>query len=272
MSAFPAFTRLILVLATTFVPYAGAEILASGVTEAVAEAAVSVTAPGRVEVVEVKEGQHVEKGDLLMYLDRELEALEVKRRELTVADVANLEELKSRETVLAQQVQQAKGLLASGGVTRKQVEDETIAWRGVVAERKALEYAKQREQVELDLARESYQRRHLYAPFAGVITKILVRPGESIETNAPAVYLMDTSRVRFVGTFSAVSGVEPVVGQSALLRVGHSAQSVVRDATITFVSPAVDSASGLIELVAEVDNRTDPIRPGAIGHLVLQGD
>ena len=267
-----SFNALVLGVLITSAPFAGAEVLASGVTEAVAEAAVSVTAPGRVEAVEVKEGQRVNKGDLLMYLDRELEALEIKRRELTLADSANLEELKSRESILSAQVQQAESLLASGGVTQKQVEDETIAWRGVVAERKALEFAKQREQVELDLARESYQRRHLYAPFSGVITKIMVRPGESIETNAPAVYLMDTSRVRFVGTFSAVSGVEPLVGQQAVLRLGHSLESIEREATITFVSPAVDSASGLIELVAEVDNRINPIRPGSIGQLVLQGD
>lgn len=251
---------------------AAAEVLASGVTEAVHDAAVSVTAPGRVEAVKVTEGQWVKKGDLLLYLDRELEALEVKRRELTLADNARLLELQERESVLAQQVKHARALMASGGVTRKQVEDENLAWRAVVAERKALEYAKQREQVELDLARESYQRRHVRAPLSGVITKILVRPGESIETNAPAVRLMDTSRVRFVGTFSAASGVEPKVGAQAVLRLGHATQKQQRKATITFVSPAVDAASGLIELVAEMDNRENPVRPGAIGQLVLRGD
>ena len=272
MAILRAFNVFVLSVLITSMSSADAEILASGVTEAVAEAALSVTAPGRVEVITVKEGQYVEKGDLLMYLDRELEALEIKRRELMLSDSSKLEELKSRESILSMQVQQAKSLLASGAVTRKQVEDESISWSGVVAERKALEFEKQREQVELDLARESYQRRHLYAPFAGIITKIMVRPGESIETNAPAMYLMDTSRIRFVGTFSALSGIEPTIGQRAVLRLGHSLDSVEREATITFVSPAVDSSSGLIELVAEIDNLTNPIRPGAIGQLVLQGD
>ena len=248
-----------------------AEVLASGVTEAVHDAALSVTASGRVEQVTVKQGQRVKKGDLLLYLDRELEALEVKRREITLADVAHLNDLREREKVLREQVALARELMRSGGVTRKQVEDESMALRGVVAEREALEYAKKREQVELDLAREAYQRRHLYAPMSGVITKILVRPGESVEANAPSLRLMDVSRVRFVGTFSAASGVEPLVGSKARLRLGYGEQTQTREATITFVSPAVDTASGLIELTAEMDNRVNPVRPGVIGQLLLQG-
>lgn len=248
-----------------------AEVLASGVTEAVSNAAISVMASGRVESVKVKEGQQVKKGELLLYLDRELEALEIQRREITLADDARLNELRAREVVLRQQVEEASVLLRSGGVTRKQVEDESLALRGVVAERKAIEYGKKRERVELDLAREAYQRRHLYAPMAGVVTKILVRPGESVEANAPSLRLMDVSRVRFVGTFSAASGVEPRVGSKAKLRLGYGEQTQTREATITFVSPAVDTASGLIELTAEMDNRVNPVRPGVIGQLLLQG-
>lgn len=251
---------------------ARAEVLASGVTEAVSDVAISVMAPGRVEKVTVKEGQRVEKGQLLLYLDREIEALEVKRREITLADVARLNELREREAVLREQVALARELMRSGGVTRKQVEDEALALSGVVAEHEALEFAKKRERVELDLAKENYERRHLYAPMSGIVTKILVRQGESVEANAPSIRLIDVSRIRFVGTFSAASGVEPRVGAKVSLRLGHGPQKQTRIATITFVSPAVDAASGLIELVAEVDNRERPVRPGAIGQLVLQGD
>lgn len=267
-----AIQALTLISLLTLVPTVSAEVLASGVTEAIHDTNVSVTAPGRVEAITVKEGQRVRKGDLLLYLDRDLEALEVKRRELMLADDARLRDLQEREGVLAQQVSHARALMASGGVTRKQVEDENLAWRAVVAERQALEFAKQREQVELDLARESYQRRHVRAPFSGVIIKILVRSGQSIEANAPAIRLMDTTRVRFVGTFSATSGFEPIVGSKVRLRLGYGkqTQAQMREATITFVSPAIDTASGLIELTAEMDNRVNPVRPGVIGQLLLQ--
>jgi hypothetical protein len=51
-------------------------------------------------------------------------------------------------------------LLSSGAVSRKQLEDEEMSLNAVVAERKALEIGKQREQVELEMAIEAIERRH----------------------------------------------------------------------------------------------------------------
>jgi RND family efflux transporter MFP subunit len=206
---------------------------------------------------------------LLLYLDRELEELEIRRRKILVEDSAKLREYGLRRETLKSQVAEAKLLLDYGGVSRKQVEDETIALEAATAEYQALAHAKRREKVELDLARTAYERRHLRAPIDGVVTKILLRAGESVSANDPLIALVDVSRVRFTGTFPVSAGVMAKAGQPVTIRLGQDATATHRSGVLVFVSPVADPASGLVEIMAEFDNRDGSIRPGISGFLVL---
>jgi len=239
-----------------------------GVTQALHEAKLGLAAAGRVEAVLVKEGDRVSRGDLLLHLDRALEDLEIKRRQVMLDDNSRLEELRRREVILGGQVAEARKLFESGGVSRKQAEDEELAWQSNVAERKALEFAKLREKLELDLAREGYERRHLRSPIDGVVTKVALRVGESAVPNEPVLTVVDVSRVRFIGTFpvSSLSPLKP--GHSVSIRLAMEGRAVLRQAKLIFVSPVTDSASGLVELIAEFDNQDGSVRPGISGQIV----
>jgi RND family efflux transporter MFP subunit len=244
-------------------------VAATGVTQAFRDLKLSVTTAGRIEGLFVKEGDRVRKGDLLLHLDRNLEALEVQKRRLILQDDARLEELRAREHTLAEQVRSAQTLLASGSVSRKQVEDEQIAWRAIIGERKALEFGKLREQVDLDLAREAHERRHLRAPIDGVITKILAREGESVAPHEPVILMVNTARVRFTGTVPVADGGSLRLGASVTIELAQGATPILRQGTIVFVSPVADPASGLLEVMAEFDNLDGSIRPGVAGRIRL---
>ena len=239
-----------------------------GVTQALHEAKLGLAAAGRVEAVLVKEGDRVSRGDLLLHLDRTLEDLEIKRRQVMLDDNSRLVELRRRELILGGQVAEARKLFESGGVSRKQAEDEELAWQSNVAERKALEFAKLREKLELDLAREGYERRHLRSPINGVVTKVALRVGESAVPNEPVLTVVDVSRVRFIGTFP-VSSLSPLkAGHNVSIRLAMEGRAVLRQAKLIFVSPVTDSASGLVELIAEFDNHDGSVRPGISGQIV----
>ena len=239
-----------------------------GITQAVGEVRLSMSVPGRVDAILVREGMRVRKGDLLLHLDRSLEELEVKRREVMLEDAAKLEELRVREKMLTEQVSHARTLLESGGVSRKLVEDEELALQAASAERKALEYAKRREKVELDLAREAYERRHMRSPIAGVVTKIVPRVGESVPPNEPILTVVDISRVRFNGTFPAASATRLRAGTMVTIRIQQEGKTLSRQARVSFVSPVADPSSGLVELIAEFDNPDGAVRPGMLGQIV----
>jgi len=243
--------------------------IALGVTQALRDVKLSMTVTGRIEAVMVREGSSVRQGQLLMHLDRTLEELEVQRRQLLLDDNARLNELKQKEKTLNDQVASLQPLLVNGGVSRKQVEDEEIALGSVAAERKAMEAAKARERVELALAQEAFERRHLRSPIAGVITKVAFRTGESVAPHEHVMTVVDISKVRFMGTVPARAGVQLKVGSTVKIELGQEAQARTRSAKVVFVSPITDPSSGLIEVIAEFDNVDGSIRPGVTGRLLF---
>ena len=248
---------------------AAATLSAPGVTQALRDVKLSLTVNGRIESLAVREGQRVGRGQVLLRLDRALEELEVQRRRLLLADRARLEELRSKERILGEQVAALKPLLQAGGIARKQFEDEEMALNNVIAERRALEVAKQREKVELDLAIEAFERRHLRSPIQGVVTKILQREGESVAANEPVLHVVDVSRVRFMGTVPAAQGAQLKLGRSVTIQLGLSEQSASRQGRLVFVSPVTDAASGLVEVIAEFDNPDGSVKPGVSGRMLF---
>ena len=261
------------VLAWTFVAalsggQASAQSVASGFTQPVQELKLSMTTAGRIEALMVREGDRVRQGQVLLHLDRTLESLEVRRRQLLLQDEVRLLDLRDRERVLTEQVTSLRPLLASGGVARKQLEDEELALRAVVAERRMLEAAKQREAVELELAAEAYERRHLRSPINGVVTRIAQRVGESVAPNEPVVVVVDVSRGRFLGTVpAAAAGGRLRVGATVTVRLGTEEAARGRSARVVFVSPVADPSSGLVEVIAEFDNLDGAVRPGVAGRM-----
>lgn len=238
----------------------------AGVTQPVRDIRLGLPVAGRIEAVLVREGQRVSKGELLLHLDRQAEKLEVQRRRLMLLDQARLQELRTKERVLIEQIDSLRPLISSGAVSRKQLEDEELALGAVVAEVKALEFSKQREQVDLDLAIEAFERRHLRSPIDGVVTKIALRGGESVGANEPVIQVADPSRVRFVGNVPAAQGARLRVGGRVTLHLGQEG-SMTRTASVVFVSPVTDPSSGLVEMIAEFDNADGSVRPGVIGRL-----
>ena len=240
-----------------------------GFTRAYREVKLSMPVAGRIERVLVEEGSRVREGQLLLYLDRTLEELEVQRRRFQLEDHARLDELKQRELTLVKQVSSLKELLPGGVVPRKQVEDEELTLGNVIAERKTIEATKQRERVELALAEEAFQRRHLRSPLNGVVTKVEFYSGESIEPHATVMWVVDVSRVRFMGTVRAQPGLSLKVGMPVRLELGLDGQMGVRMAKLVYVSPVIDPASGRIDVIAEFDNADGSIRPGVSGRIVF---
>lgn len=245
------------------------EIPAPGVTQALREVKLSLTVAGRVEGLFVKEGDRVRRGDLLVHLDRTAEDLEVKRRRLMLEDQSRLEELRQKEKTLIDQVGSARELFKAGGLSRKQLEDEELAMRAVIAERQMLEVTKKREEVEVGLSQEAFERRHLRAPFDGVVTKVGYRVGESVAAHEPVVVLVDVSKVRFMSAVAPVAAARIRHGQSIVVQLGIGTQTIDRKARVVFVAPTTDPSSGLIEVISEFDNFDGSVKPGITGRLML---
>jgi RND family efflux transporter MFP subunit len=246
-----------------------AQLVVSGLTRAKLDLKLSLPVAGRVEQLIVNEGDRVRKGDMILSLDKTLEALEVERRKLLLDDVSKLNELRQRVGVLREQVSNARSLLSTPVISRKQVEDEEMVYREVLAQLNGLEIAKKREKVEYELAQEAFARRILRAAADGTIAKIHFRVGESLAANEPAVSLVDISKARFVGTLPASAAAQLSVGMTARLVLAREGGEIVRQAKVSFISPLTDAASGLVEVIAEFNNADNVVRPGIAGQMHL---
>lgn len=244
-----------------------AQLVVSGLTRAKLDLKLSLPVAGRVEQLIVNEGDRVRKGDMILSLDKTLEALEVERRKLLLDDVSKLNELRQRVGVLREQVSNARSLLSTPVISRKQVEDEEMVYREVLAQLNGLEIAKKREKVEYELAQEAFARRILRAAADGTIAKIHFRVGESLAANEPAVSLVDISKARFVGTLPASAAAQLSVGMTARLVLAREGGEIVRQAKVSFISPLTDAASGLVEVIAEFNNADNVVRPGIAGQM-----
>ena len=244
-------------------------IVANGVTRPRHDIRLSLPVSGRIESVQIKEGDRVKKGAVLLQLDSAAETLEVMRRKLLLEDRSRILELRAKEEVLGRQVAAARGLLASNAISRKHVEDEEMAYAEAVAQRTGLEIAKLREQVEYDQAKEALARRTLHAPINGTVTKIAMRAGESLAPNDPVVGMVDVSRVRFVGTLPTGAALGVRARAMGKVVLSGSGFSLTRPAQVVFVSPVTDPASGLVEIIAEFDNVDGSVSPGMTGELQL---
>lgn len=223
------------------VGFAGAASGASctGITKPVFDVALSLPVSGIMTVDHFKEGDFVHAGDVILELDEQLQKLEVDRRRL-VMDYDKADWL-STKTVFDK----------SSSVSREELEKKETDYKvAAVAYREAVEDLRQRK---------------LVAPAAGVITELDLHLGEACTAYQPVARLVDTRKCYFVCNIDAALSANLKKGQKVKLAVDNGTSKIDVGATIVFVSPVVDPASGLQKVKAEFNNADGRVRPGLTG-------
>ena len=213
----------------------------SGITEPFMDVTLGLADAGIIHTQFFKEGDSIQKGDVILELDKSLETIEVARRK-AVMDQKKMVQDSTRE-------------LAS---TTKSVSKEDLIKAEAEYNVAAAEYG---------IAQEQLAHRRLVAPFSGAITEVQLKPGAAVAPYQPLVRLVDTSRCYFVGHVDGkiVGNLrldEPVIIQ---LDGGQSVSG-----KICFISPVVDAASGLARVKAIFENADGKIRPGLAAKMTAE--
>lgn len=241
-----------------------------GITEPVHDSLLSSPVAGAVHAIHFKEGDLVEAGAVILELDKALEELEVKRRQSVYESRAELEAAEHRASVLQLDYESTKRLFEkSKSVSKDEVDKRELEFKLAVGERERLTAAKERERIELDIARQQLAYRQIVAPFAGVITDLRVDLGVSCEPRQPVVRLVELKKIYFVAdvTPALTSNLKP--GREARLQIetGSGQREVL--GTVEYLAPVVDPGSGLRRVKLIFDNPGAEIAPGAVGRLEL---
>jgi RND family efflux transporter MFP subunit len=226
------------------VPTHAQKIVALGITEPILDATLSAPVAGIVAQRKFKEGDFVKQGAVLIELDKRLEELDVTRRKAVHDQARNEFE-----------------------ITKALHEKPNSSTPKVDVEKRELEYKVAK--VEYDLAEENLRRRHVFAPFDGAIAEMFLQVGEACQIQQPVLRIVDTRRCYFVSNVEAKAAQNLKPDHEVSLEIDAGTTPLKVTGKISFVSPIVDPASGLLKVKVVFDNPNGAIRPGVAGKMAL---
>jgi RND family efflux transporter MFP subunit len=203
---------------------------------------VSVSSPvlqDNVKDIEVDEGDQVKQGDVLAHLLNDRETLEVKRCE-------NL--IKRAEF-------EYKGM--------KTLADEKLATQDSEVEKETdLEAAK----IEYSLAVVALDEKTIKSPLSGIVVKRYKEPGESVDRMEKLFDIVNIDQV-YIQFYLEPGLIEKLAVKDKIpVRFpAYNGGTQQFEATVAFIDPRIDAASGLFRVKLLLDNPSHDIRAGMRG-------
>jgi membrane fusion protein (multidrug efflux system) len=188
---------------------------------------------GRVQRVDVEEGDWVHEGDVLVELENSREKIRLRQAELKQRDQER--ELDRRESLLEKNL-----------ITRDEFEDTRSAVDLAIADR--------------DLAEISVEETVIRAPFDGQVTQRFVVPGQHIEVSEPVFKLVDFDPLRIRINLPEV--VARKISPGDAVQVVAEALDVPVAAEVERISPVVDPTTSTVRLTLLVDENIEELRVG----------
>ncbi len=221
-------------------------VFVTGITEPLLDTRLGAPSDGIIRAKHFKEGDSVQAGDVILELDKRLEELEAERRRF----VMQQKKLEWEST--------AKLFSSSKSISKEELDKKETDYK-VAAQ-------------EYDIAREEVRRRLVVAPFDGVITDIYHQVGEACDSRQaqdPLARLVDVKHCLFIGNLEARLAAGLKLGEPAQLELDTGASKSLITGKISFISPVVDAASGLVKVKVRFDNPDGKIRPGLAARMFL---
>jgi HlyD family secretion protein len=172
---------------------------------------VSPDEQGRVETLKVREGDHVNKGDLLFTVDDDLQKADVVVRNTAVVNAQ-------------QSFDRAKELLRSAAGTQKNYDDMEAALRQAKAN---LEWAKTR-----------LERRNAFSPNEATVEQIYYRPGETVPAGRPVVALLPPGNLKI--RFFAPQAILPEIKYGDVVGVSCDGCEKGLTAKVSFIARSAE--------------------------------
>src|SRR5688572_29644259 len=206
-----------------------------------------------VREVHIREGQTVQKGDLLFSLDAGAQNAELKKAQAQVekdrADLATAMRNLERQRELFRQK-----FISQAALDQAQNQVDTL--NGTLAV----------DQAALESTRVARGYAEIRAPFTGRTGVIGVRAGSLVQPGATATPLVTVTQIDPIAVSIQLSETELAGMEQALARgavmVAAQAGGEEHKGKITFVDNAVDSATGTIRIKAEFANNKAALWPG----------
>ena len=262
----------VFLFATCFskVAYSENTTIVSGLTEPIYDIIISAEVSGIISSISFKEGEKVKKGQIILELDKSIEALDVKRTKLIWDSKIELTSAVERRKALKEIYLSTKELVEkTHSVSKEELTQKELEFILAAAEHERLKIAENRERIEYKIALEKMKRKMIKSTINGTIVKLNYDEGESYESPQPLVHIVDTSRCRLICNIEADLVHYVKQGQTVDLIIPSGTNEIKVKGKIIFVSSVVDPASGLMTVKVEFKNTNNAIKPGVTGRMII---
>jgi RND family efflux transporter MFP subunit len=221
------------------------------------------------------EGKPVKKGDFLVQLDPgdieiEIEKLQIDedtlKKRIAVGSPAQLS-LDGAKVAFADVERLHKlGQMSDSDFESQKRSFEQVQWQ-VKLEQISNQNLIDVDENDLKAKRRERDKMTIIAPFDGIVSKVLARPGALIDKNAPIAMLISASRT-VVARISEEDFAGVRLGQKATVRfLGYG--SDLYNATVSKILPTADPDTQRYEVFLNVDLPLDRLIPGLTGEVSI---
>ena len=210
-----------------------------GITEPFLDVTLSPSGPGIIRAHLCEEGDFVEKGQVVIEQLKKLEELEVERRKIAL-ETSKIDYESTRQLYEK-----------TRSVSRDELMNKESTFK--VA------------QADYGIAQEQLRQRQIVSPLSGSVVQIIREVGEAAQAHEPLIRIVDTRKCYLICNIEARSGYRIRSDQPVRLEIEAGNTPVLVNGVISFISPVVDPASGLLKVKALFDNPNGKIRPGVTG-------
>jgi multidrug efflux pump subunit AcrA (membrane-fusion protein) len=250
------------------------------------EVAVPAVQEGPVLAIQVKEGQVVQEGQMLIQLDDQRARLKQQQAELeqkiAVMKAGNRSGILLAETevrVTSSNLQRALESRKRFPDTPSQAEVDEIELR-VAQGKQHLEQATQdfkltdlaRELAvkNLELAKFEVDRHQIKSPIQGAVTEIIAKKGEWVRPGEPLVRVTRIDRLKVDGFIKRELASNSLVDRTVTIAVeGEAGEKGQHLGKVVFISPVVEPNDRTQRIVAEVDNARGLLGPGLRAKMII---
>ena len=243
---------------------------AVGVTQPVTDETLSSLVSGKIVAVHFREGDQVRKGDVIIDLAKRLDELELARRKLAWESKVELESARAREEMLKKVLEGTRRVHeTTKSISLDELNKADFEHKSAMAEVAQIQIEEELQGLEVEKAEELIKMRQIRSPLTGVLARVALEVGENCQPHQPLFRVVDISRCYFVVNLEAAIARELELGQEVTIELPAGEKVITCTGKVSFISPVVDSASGLQEVKALFDNPGDRFYPGVSGSLIL---
>jgi multidrug efflux pump subunit AcrA (membrane-fusion protein) len=265
---------------------------------------------GTVKKVHVNLGDKVKAGDILFEIDDTNLRFQVEQATASLASAqasydmnanaslenqviqlqANVDSLEIQYNDLIKDLENNKKLYEIGAVSKQQLdtlqssadklklqldttkENLRLTKEKIVdATKKSLQATVEQAQTALSIAQTQLGYSKVRAEIDGVISACNVTTGSTVSVQSQAMTIVNTDKLKFSFNISDDYINKISVGSKAYIAISAASETPY-EGTITYISPAANSATMLYPVEIHIDNKDDIIKPGMFASIKLVAD